>query len=683
MLLPTALSAALLAPAPIRPPAVPLIVCDPYFSIWSCADQLNTDWPRHWTGAVNALQMMLRVDGTTWRLMGAAPPTSAPARQLSCEVRPTTTRYRFAAGPVEVALSFRTPALPGDLEQLSRPVGYVTCDLRSTDGGRHVVQLYFDHSGELVVNEPAQPVVWSRPQLPGLTVTRMGSAAQPVLGRKGDNLRIDWGYLYVATADPAQVAVVGHEAARGGFVTAGKLPSEDDPRQPRPANDDWPVAATVFDCGEVGEAAVRRSLVLAYDDLYSIEYLGQRLAPYWRRHGWGAAELLRAAVADQAAVAQRCEALDAQLLSDLEAAGGPRYASLCALAFRQCLGGHKLAADSTGRPLWFSKENFSNGCIATVDVSYPSAPFMLLFNPALLRAMLDPVLDYAASARWKFPFAPHDLGTYPLANGQVYGGGETGEENQMPVEECGNLLILVAALAQAEGHAEYARAHWRVLTTWAEYLKEFGFDPGKQLCTDDFAGHLAHNANLSVKAQVALAGYARLCELLGQTAAASEYRKLAEEGVAKWEAAARDGEHYRLAFDQPGTWSQKYNLVWDKLLDLKLFPPAVAAREVAFYLTQQNRYGLPLDNRSGFTKADWIIWSATLAERPEDWHALVDPVFAFANESPSRVPLTDWYWTADARQRGFQARTVVGGLFIKLLADEAVWRRWRTARESP
>jgi hypothetical protein len=671
----TALSA---RAAALRPPAVPLVAHDPYFSIWSAADRLTDVWPSHWTGKRNAMQSMVRVDGKTFRLMGPEPKEVPALTQTSLEVLPTRTIYSFANSQIHVSLTFTTPALPDDLDILARPVTYLTWQAASLDGQPHEVSLYYECAAEIAVDEPSQPVVWSRETVSGLDVLKTGSKEQPVLRKRGDDRRIDWGYAYVAspTEFQAQSAMGAGASLRNTFASGQALPAADDKRQPRAASDQAPVLAFTFVLGTVKSEPVSRHLLLAYDDEFSMNYMGQKLRPYWRRHGMDAAGLLKAAARDYAQLRARCARFDEELMTDLLKTGGDNYVKICCLAYRQFLAGNKLTADANGQPLMFPKENFSNGCVGTVDVIYPMAPFCFLFSSGLSKAILAPVLDYGMSSRWKFPFAPHDLGQYPHATGQVYGGGERTEENQMPVEESGNMLILVGALAQMEGNANYAAKYWPALTRWAEYLKSKGFDPENQLCTDDFAGHLAHNVNLSGKAIVALGVYARLCDMLGKKAEAKSYRQAVEEFAIQWAKLAAEQDHYRLAYDQPGSWSQKYNLVWDRILGLNIFPAEVFRKEMDFYKKNQKTYGLPLDNRKDYTKLDWITWTATLTGSREDFEALTAPIVRFLNETPSRVPMTDWYWTTTAKLEGFVARPVVGGVFIKMLDDSSMWKKW-------
>jgi hypothetical protein len=670
---------------PMRPPAVPLVVHDPYFSIWSAADHLTDASTTHWTGKPGTLSLAVRIDGRVYNLTGSmgrggrAAPAANPLAQTRLEVLPTRTIYEFSGAGVSVALTFLTPALPGDLDVLSRPLTYVTWTIRSIDGQEHEAAVSLEAGSDLAVNTADQPVWAARYLLDDQPVLRMGSREQPILAKKGDDLRIDWGYLYLAADRPEGVtqAIAPRQQISAAFAKSGRLPDSDDFADlARGARALPPVLAFAIDYGKITAQPVTRYLMIAYDDLYSIEFFERRERAWWRRNGADAAELLRMGRRDHDVLAEKSQAFDDQLMSDLRQAGGAKYARLAALAYRQTLGAHKLAADADGTAMFFPKENFSNGCISTVDVIYPSSPFTLLFNPRLLRAQLEPVLEYAKMSRWHWPFAPHDLGTYPQADGQVYGGGERTEENQMPVEESGNMLIMLAALAKVEGRADFAAAYWPELTKWAEYLKEKGLDPENQLSTDDFAGHLAHNANLSVKAILALGSYGMLAEMTGRKEVAAEYRRTAQEFVQKWVQLAREGDHYRLAFDSPGTWSQKYNLVWDKILGLNLFPAEVARQETQFYLTKLNKYGLPLDNRRTYTKLDWILWTATLADNPADFEKIVAPAYQFANDSESRVPLTDWYDTLTAKQQGFQARSVVGGLFVKMLTDPSLWKKY-------
>jgi hypothetical protein len=665
-------------PDAFRPPAVPLVTHDPYFSVWSMNDKLTDDWTKHWTGATNPMCGLIRIDGKPYRFMGP-PRLGVPAMtQLSLEVLPTRTIYQFDQDAVRLTLTFTTPALLDDLDILSRPITYITFDVRATDQQPHEVALYFDCSGEWAVDRPEQAVVWGRYRAGDMDVLRIGSKEQNVLSRAGDNLRIDWGYFTLAVPEtPGRATVMTSDRlARGGFMADGQIPEDDDLRMPRPARDDWPVLACVYRLGNVKAEPVSRYLMVGYDDIYSIEHFGNRLRPWWRRGGMEMPELLRTAQNDYGALRPRCAKLDAELMADLQKAGGLHYARLCALAYRQCIAAHKLVADNDGTPLYFSKENFSNGCIATVDVTCPSCPFFLLFNPRLLAGQLIPILDYASMRRWKHPYAPHDLGTYPKANGQVYGGAEKSDRDQMPVEECGNMLLMMAALGKMDRGTELIQRYWPLLAQWANYLKEKGLDPENQLCTDDFAGHLAHNTNLSIKAIVALGGYAMLCDKFGKKDEAAAFRKSAQEMARDWLKLADDGDHFRLAFDRPGTWSQPYNLVWDRLLGLNLFPAEAGKREIAFLKTKQNKYGLPLDNRKEWAKLDWTVWTATLAQTPEDFDAFIEPLYLFANESPSRVPLTDWYWTESGKQAGFQARSTVGGIYIKMLADRKMWEKW-------
>jgi hypothetical protein len=277
--------------------------------------------------------------------------------------------------------------------------------------------------------------------------------------------------------------------------------------------------------------------------------------------------------------------------------------------------------------------------------------------------MMTSIFDYSLDERWTKPFAAHDLGTYPIANGQVYGG-------DMPLEEAGNMLILAAQLCKQDGSTAYVDKYWDIITQWADYLSENGQDPANQLCTDDFAGHWAHNANLSIKAIMGVASYAEMARMKGRSSDAGRYMQRAKEMALQWEKDAREGDHYRLAFDRTDTWSQKYNMVWDRLWQTQLFPKGTMERDVQYYLKKQNKYGLPLDCRKDYTKNDWIMWTAAMARDRKTFLKFVEPVYQYMNETESRVPTSDWYDTKTGLMIGFKARSVIGGFWMKVLMDK-------------
>lgn len=553
-----------------------------------------------------------------------------------------------------------------DLDLLSTPVNYISYRVRSLDKKQHDVQMYVETTPQLAINELTQPTRSKVIRRNGINYVQAGTIDQPILARKGDGICIDWGYAYLAGNIGANTAVSlgNYYGMKNEFATKGSLLPTQAECVTRRA-DQMPAMAYTDDLGEVGTDGKSGFLMLGYDDIYAIEYFYQPRMAYWKHDGKVSIfDAFERAKANYASVMERCRAYDEMILNDAEKAGGKEYSELCALAYCQVIAAHKLFKDADGNLLFFSKENNSNGCINTVDLTYPSAPLFLAYNPELQKGMMTSIFEYSASGRWNKPFPAHDLGTYPIANGQVYGG-------DMPIEEGGNMVVLAAAIAKVEGNADYAKKYWDLLTIWTDYLAEYGQDPENQLCTDDFAGHWAHNANLSVKAIMGVAAYSEMARMLGMDDVADRYAAKAKAMATKWEQMAREGDHYRLAFDRENTWSQKYNMVWDKMWNLNLFPNNVIEKEISYYQTKlQNPYGLPLDSRKEYTKSDWIMWTAAMSSDKATFEKFISPVYKYANETVSRVPLSDWHHTDSGKFVGFKARSVIGGYWMKVLMDK-------------
>ncbi len=654
-----------------RPPAVPLVTFDPYMSIWSENNDLAKHHTRYWDGRVQNLVSLVRVDGKTYRVMGDDPSALPALRQISVTVRPTTTLYRFSNGEIALTLTFMTPRLPASLETMTLPVTYITWTVRSADGRAHDVQIYYSTSAAVAVNRNRQQVTWSRDTFGALTALKIGSTTQKYFDLAGDPVGIDWGYIYTA-ADTSQSAAAIASNARciHDFLASGNLPADDSARKPRAVSDGEPVEAFRFDMGKVSASPVSRHVLVAYDEIYAIDYFGEHQRPYWRRIFQTPSAMFGWADAYYPLLMRQSAEFDSEVLADAREIGGRPYDAIVSLAYRQALAAMGISADRNGMPMVYTKEETSNGDIATVDVIFPASPLFLTFSPQLEAASLAPDLNSAQSPRWKFPWAPHDLGTYPIARGHY----KTGGENMM-VEESGNMIILSAAIAKAEGNADFAARYWPLLTSWVKYLSKSGFDPGRQLSTNDFLGFMAHNANLSLKAIIAMGAYAMLCRMRGMNAQAKEYESLAKRWARKWMKVDNDGDHYRMAFDQPGNWSMLYNLVWDQVLGLRIFPASVRRKEMAFYMTKLNKYGLPDRSTVTQTKTDFEIWTATLATSHSQFQRIIDRIYAFLDETPARVPFADQYGTRRA-WAGMHARPVMGAAFMPFLKDQKLWKKW-------
>ena len=581
------------------------------------------------------------------------------AQQKAVDVMATQTYYTFGCGPVTLDLVFTSPMLIGDLDLLSTPVSYVSYQVKSNDRKKHDVQLMLMASPLIATNKPHQPTESTVVSAQGTKYLKTGTIDQPVLAKKGDGIGIDWGYLYLAETN-GRVSLDSYNNIMTGFTANGQLTAGQ--QQVRAYNQtDTPVLAYVHNFGRVDQQPQSSFALIGYDEVQDMEYMYQRYKAYWAHGGkvsiFDAFDKLSRNYLD---IMQRCRQQDQQIYDDALKAGNVEYAEILSGVYRHVLAAHKLFEDSEGHLLYFSKENNSNGCVNTVDLTYPEAPLFLKYNPDLQKAMITSILEYSRSGRWTKPFAAHDLGTYPIANGQVYGG-------DMPLEEAGNIITLAAQLSLQDGNIDYVKPYWDIITLWTDYLVENGQDPSNQLCTDDFAGHWPHNCNLSVKAIMGIAGYAIMARMKGDAATADRYMNRARQMAKKWEADAREGDHYKLAFDRQNTWSQKYNMIWDKLWNTNLFGNEVMQREVNYYLTKQNQYGLPLDIRKDYTKTDWIMWSAAMANDKDTFLQFVSPIYKYMNETGSRVPTSDWHDTKTGLMIGFKARSVIGGYWMRLL----------------
>ena len=647
-----------------RAASIPLITHDPFFSVWSPADKLNDTDPVHWSGIRQKIRGYLVVNGKTYCFMGD-PDFLEALTQVSVDVTATATTYTFEIDELIFTCRFTSPVLPGDLLLASRPCTYVDFGVERKKAAEVTIHLAL--SAELVRGTEGKVIGFTGTQK-GFAYGSMGKAKQTPLGASGDKVTIDWGYLYAASKADSVIA----------FDLQNEQLSVELPME-----------------SEKNAA----DLILAYDDLLSINYFGAWCKGYWTNRYPTILDAIAAAFEDKSETLAKSDAFDKEIYDRAYAVGGEDYAFLCNMSLRHVMAAHKIITDGEGKVIFLSKENDSNGCIGTVDVSYPSTPLFLLYNPELVKGMLRPVFRFAELDVWPFDFAPHDVGRYPYAWGQVYGldremrargelfsveqgavyppfycypvdSGIYDFRYQMPVEECGNMLIMTAAVCLAEGNADFAKPFRHLLSAWKEYLIEYGADPGDQLCTDDFAGHLSHNVNLSAKAIMGVEAYAKLAELMGDREEAEKYHAKAKEMAQSWEARAKVGDHYALAFGNENSWSLKYNLVWDKLWDTGLFSDEVYEKELACYEKMTNEYGVPLDNRADYTKSDWILWCAAMAKEPEQAAGLIAPVAHYLKNTATRVPFSDWYDTKTGKYVHFMGRSVQGGIFMPILAKK-------------
>ena len=658
-------------------PAYPLWLIDPMFSVWSKSNTLNGGDTVFWAGQSHRAYGFIRYDGETYCFMGRRD-DARTLEQTDVTVSAFATEYVFRADKFTFTVRFLSPLPPDDLRLLSCPVCFT--DYEIVPNGKlpadFSVAIALDE--DFCYNEQRARVVGGVLPLEGCEAAFFTRYRNMVLSDTSDTVAPDWGSTYLCGEESFFVT----ETALSRYLAEGKAEyiRRDNERS----------------CILALNRTQKGSFTVAFDDFVSVFYFGEWLKGYYFEDGDTIVDAILWARSKHDAIAAQCETFDRTLRSDCDRVGKGYYTLACA-ALRQSVAAHKLVKNKKGKLLFLSKECDSNGCIGTVDVSYPSIPLYLLYNPELVVAMMNGICDFARKPVWTYDFAPHDVGTYPWCCGQSYSVGKQDDKyscgmnrpgdvpntkqmlylrpaasnvyspvEQMPVEECGNMLIMTAAALTAGADIRFAEENFDLLRVWVTYLERYGLQPDNQLCTDDFAGHLSNNINLAIKALVGIESFSIVAGRLQRMALAAEYRKKAEAFATALKRLAGDGI-WPLAYGKEGTYSLKYNILFDKLFGFELVGQDVCERETAYYLTKNNRYGVPLDTRESYTKSDWILWTAALTDDPQKAEALYAPILLYLAESPSRVPFGDWYGTEKGEIMHFMNRSVQGGIFAPLL----------------
>lgn len=596
------------------------------------------------------------------------------AKQKSCTVTATSTYYTFQCGGIDLDVVFTTPQVMDNLILFSTPISYISYQAKPNDGKKHDVRIYIQTSAEMAVRNASQSTLTQRKISNGKMYFYGGNEKQDVLSQTDD--LIDWGYVY-AFSDQKEghnLKLGVHDALLREFAATGTITS----RLIKMTSPGGTYPSIVYNdsLGIVNTDGKRAFTMLGYDDVASIQYFELNRKGYWTSNGKTTITKRFDDLYDNYDnIMQRCRMVDRQIYNDGYAVGGTKYAEILASVYRQVNAAHKLFTDNKNNLMFMSRENNSGGFINTLDVTYPSQPLYWVYSPALAKAMITPVFEYSALGKWNYDFPNHDLGHYPIANGNHYGNPADGSGSTMPVEQSGNMLTLAAIIATQDGDLNYLRKYLPYMTKWANYLVENGKDPANQLCTDDFMGHSARNTNLAAKAIMGVMSYSEILRMLGDNEKADEYKAKAQDMIAFWKKTAYStdgGAHYLLNFGaSKNSWSSKYNLVWDKIWGWDLMKD-VRTREMNFYMDKLQEFGLPLDSRGELCKSDWQMWVMGFADVESQRTRLINTLWKYINETSSRVPVSDNHNVKSGSQAMFQARSVVGGYWMRVFVEQFI-----------
>ena len=655
-----------LAPAQdARPAPAPLVVHDPFFSLWTTHARPTDGASVHASGRAVPMCVLARIDGDkVVRLLGAEPPEVPAPAESATSVGFTSTRFVSMVGGVELELAFVTPALPDDLALLARPLTYVELRAWSHDDAEHSIDLYFDVAALAAVEDPAEVVRASLIAFEGLETAEVRAVEVP--GARGTESfeRLERGRVLVSARKGAAVrANAGPaEELRRAFLERRSPQVSPQFLEPRAAGEAaGAISIRLEGRGGAGyvtakskdDPVVARAMI-AYDTGWSVHYLDDWLPPFWRQGGTDAEALLQAADAAGEQIIARCAAFDRELSTELGAVVGAELLPRFPLAFARARGLGALCADAHGRPLLLVRDGSSAHAISSVDTIAALAPLQLLLSSDLTKALLVPILDRAATATWSAPFAPHALGQFPHA--------ATSESDDVApgpttVTDSAQLILLVAALCQREGRVEFAARYWKQVAAWARFLEE-------QLAPAQVA---THAPDARVNAALALAATGRIAEKMGSAQRARELELVSRAQAAECELIAAS----TLASDGDISTRLLRAFQWDAVLGLGLFSSDL--RRLASERTSltapamaslESPLGTDLFLRALEEDALWSRWFARGAKGPLNW-APAPLGMLQALVPDGRSGEQEWHWTTSEPDEDWRS----------VAFDDSAWRK--------
>ncbi|EIM85296.1 DUF1793-domain-containing protein [Stereum hirsutum FP-91666 SS1] len=682
-LLPNLASAASWTADPFIPHAYPLAVRSPYLSTWlpqGNGTALNGGWPQFWGGSTIGWAGIVRVDGSSYTFLGdpavsSSSGTLEKATQNAARFTATMSVFEMTAGSVDVNVTFLSPVEPTDLVKQSTPFSYMSISVAPNDGSAHSVQVYSDISAEWVFGNTSALVNWTTTASGSDVMTHMVQLQeQEVYVESGD--RVQQGAIYYSATSSATYQTGADTTVRGQFVANGTLGNSQDTNF-RAIEDDWPVFAFSQDFGSVSSGS-SSSMLFSVGHVRdpAVQYivaggaLQDRSLYFWSEYD-SVSDLISAFHTSFPTALSTAQSFDSQISSDAGAISA-EYEGIVAISLRQVFAGVELtiSKEQGGDGSWnssdllvFMKEISSDGNVNTVDVIMPAWPAFLYTNPALGKALLQPLFEYQATGQYPNKYSVHDLGAaYPKAIGH-----NDGKDEAMPLEESGNMLILTLSHYQKTNDSSLIETYSSLLDQWTQFLISEALIPSNQISTDDFAGSLANQTNLAIKGIIGIRAMAEIWSILGDEGMASNYTSIAEGYVSQWEGLAMDsqGTHLTLSYGNDSSWGLAYNLYADKLLGLNLFPQSIYDTQASWYSSVKGTYGIPLDTRHTYTKSDWQIWMASALDSTSTTvrDTFITGVYAYVSGAlgGNKEPLSDWYDTVSGVNEGFRARPVVGG----------------------